>query len=59
MAKMNWDKVRREESVRNSLYLAGKPSTAWATKRCQAKTAKGLPCKNSPEKGYRFCGPHN
>ena len=26
--------------------------------RCQAKTKKGKPCANVPQKGESYCGPH-
>jgi hypothetical protein len=25
---------------------------------CRATTSKGKPCKNTPQKGEQFCGPH-
>ena len=25
---------------------------------CAALTARGVPCKNRPQRGERFCGPH-
>ncbi|MCC7384338.1 MAG: hypothetical protein IT384_21005 [Deltaproteobacteria bacterium] len=26
--------------------------------RCQARTKKGAPCQNAPQKGELYCGPH-
>ncbi len=26
--------------------------------RCQARTKKGKPCANAPQKGESYCGPH-
>jgi hypothetical protein len=35
--------------------LLGDPTS---TGKCRAKTSKGKPCSNSPQKGEDYCGPH-
>jgi len=64
MTKMNWDRVREEQKVgprvrSGSRRSTGGYTTVWETKKYKAKTTKGNPCKNKPQKGYQFCGPHN
>jgi hypothetical protein len=44
----------REPDV-DSDTMARKASTSGT---CRATTSKGKPCKNTPQKGEQFCGPH-
>ena len=38
--------------------IVGGAGTEQCSGTCRATTNKGTPCKNAPQKGEQFCGPH-